>query len=284
MATTDIKAQDIQTRKDEIRYKTNDQRRMIGKYLAKNAVKTWTEDFIDESTGEIVSVERNEILIESGKYIDADLASKIAFYIQCKELAEVEVSNQRRLAKVLKGTNLYPFKVTAVIDGKKHNFILQAQDATKAIEVATDYIELTFSQGFYITGVKWLDNVVILNDRLRSSVEATEGANEAGQEADNSEEKRDDTKYYKVEAAVTILSEGNDEEESQPYDFIVKTKDVDTAKVVITAWISRKVQEKTERDGDERKVTDISILSASPFSCNAIVDKAFCLAYKEEAE
>lgn len=63
---------------------------------------------------------------------------------------------------------------------------------------------------------------------------------------------------------------------------IVRTKDVDTAKVVITAWINAKVKERTERDGDERKVIDLSILSASPFACNAIVDKAFCLAYREQ--
>ena len=126
-----------------------------------------------------------------------------------------------------------------------------------------------------------MDNVVILNDRLRKSVEAKEGANEEGAEPDNGEETRDDTKYYKVEAEVAISTENEEEPEKKPYDFIVRTKDVDTAKVVITAWINAKVKERTERDGDERKVIDLSILSASPFACNAIVDKAFCLAYRE---
>lgn len=127
-----------------------------------------------------------------------------------------------------------------------------------------------------------MDNVVILNDRLRKSVEPKEGANEEGAEPDNGEETRDDTKYYKVEAEVAISTENEEEPEKKPYDFIVRTKDVDTAKVVITAWINAKVKERTERDGDERKVIDLSILSASPFACNAIVDKAFCLAYREQ--
>lgn len=86
----------------------------------------------------------------------------------------------------------------------------------------------------------------------------------------------------KVEAEVAISTENEEEPEKKPYDFIVRTKDVDTAKVVITAWINAKVKERTERDGDERKVIDLSILSASPFACNAIVDKAFCLAYREQ--
>lgn len=272
----------IQTRKDEVRFRTSDVRRIIGKYLASHALKSWKEDFLDESTGEVVTIERNEILFERGKYIDNDLATQINFHIQCGDIEDVEVSNQRRLAILNKRTMLYPFKITALIGNKRYSFILQAQDVTKAIEVATDYIELNFTQSFDITGVKLMDEVVILNERLRKFVEAQEGANEAGEEADNGEDQRDDTKYYKIEAEVMIRTENEEEPGKSCYDFIVRTKDVNTAKVVITAWINAKVKERTDRDGDERKVVDISILSASPFACNAIVEKAFCLAYQDQ--
>lgn len=272
----------IQTRKDEVRFKTSDTRRIIGKYLAENVLKTWNEDFVDESTGEVITIERHELLFERGKYIDNDLATRINFSIQAEDIKEVEVSNQRRLATQNKRTGLYPFKVSALIGMKRHNFILQAQNATKAIEVATDFIELNFTQSFDITGVKLMDDVVILNDRLRKYVEAQEGANEEGEEEDNAEEQRGDVKYYKVEAEVTIKTEDEEEPNKTCYDFIVRTKDVDTAKVVITAWIDAKVKERTEKDGDERKIVDISMLSASPFACNAIVEKAFCMAYKDE--
>lgn len=272
----------IQTRKDEVRFKTSDTRRIIGKYLAANVLKTWKEDFLDESTGEVITIERNELLFERGKYIDNDLAEQINFSIQAEEIKEVEVSNQRRLATQNKRTGLYPYKVSASIGMKRHNFILQAQNVTKAIEVATDFIELNFTQSFDITSVKLMDDVVILNDRLRKYVEAQEGANEVGEEADNAEEQRGDVKYYKVEAEVAIKEEDEEEPGKTSYDFIVRTKDVDTAKVVITAWIDAKVNERIEKDGDERKVVDISILSASPFACNAIIEKAFCMAYKDE--
>lgn len=277
-----IQPENTQTRKDEVRFRTSDIRRIVGKFLASNVLKTWNEDFIDESTGEVVTIERNEILFERGSYIDDDLAQQINFNIQAEEIKDVEVSNQRRLATPNQRTGLYPFKVSARIGTKRHNFILQAQDATKAIEVATDYIELNFRNSFDITDIKLMDNVVILNDRLRKAVEAKEGGNEEGAEPDDGEETRDDTKYYKVEAEVAISTENEEEPEKKPYDFIVRTKDVDTAKVVITAWINAKVKERTERDGDERKLVDLSILSASPFACNAIIDKAFCLAYREQ--
>lgn len=140
------------------------------------------------------------------------------------------------------------------------------------------------SGGYFLatTENELMDDVVILNDRLRKYVEAQEGANEEGEEEDNAEEQRGDVKYYKVEAEVTIKTEDEEEPNKTCYDFIVRTKDVDTAKVVITAWIDAKVKERTEKDGDERKIVDISILSAAPFACNAIVEKAFCMAYKDE--
>ena len=53
---------------------------------------------MDDDTGEVVTIERNEILFERGKYIDNDLATEINFYLQSEDVKEVEVSNQRRLA------------------------------------------------------------------------------------------------------------------------------------------------------------------------------------------
>ena len=52
----------IETRKDEVRYRTSDRRRMIGKFLTGKVCKKWVEDFADKDTGEIISVERTEIV------------------------------------------------------------------------------------------------------------------------------------------------------------------------------------------------------------------------------
>ena len=34
----------------------------VGRKLAARVLKTWTEDFVDEDTGEVVSIERNEVI------------------------------------------------------------------------------------------------------------------------------------------------------------------------------------------------------------------------------
>ena len=69
------------------------------KYLAENAVKTWTENFIDQDTGEKVPVERHEVIFDRGTYIDESLLPKIMFSIQSEELKTVKVCENKPLAK-----------------------------------------------------------------------------------------------------------------------------------------------------------------------------------------
>lgn len=273
----------IETRKDEIRYRTADQRRMVGKFLAEKVCKKWVEDFADQETGEVISVERTTILFEGGKYIDESLAQSICFHIQCGDIADVEVSNQRRIARPEKNYYLRPYTATAVIGEKRKKFILQAQSAAQAIEVVTDYIELKYTSLFVVDSVKAMPGCIILNDRFRRAVEEVEGGNEAGEETPDGEEAREDTKYYRIEADITAVPTEGDEEEPRPssYDFIVKTRDIDTAKAVITAWINTTMKKRAEEEGREARTFEISLTSASPFNLNAIIPYAFCVAYKE---
>lgn len=53
-----METNNIQTRKDEIRFFTNKPEEMLGKYLAKRLLRTWQEDFVDNDTGEVVSIDR----------------------------------------------------------------------------------------------------------------------------------------------------------------------------------------------------------------------------------
>ena len=273
----------IETRKDEIRYRTNDTRRMVGKFFASNVFKTWYEEVLDSDTGEVISIERNDLLFEVGKYIDEETAQSISFHIQCGDITDVEVSNQRRIARPDKRYSLLPFKATAVIGNKRKSFILQAQSATLAIEVVTDFIELNFTSRFVVDSVKAMPGCIILNDRFRRAVEEVEGGNEAGEETPDGEEAREDTKYYRIEADITAVPTEGDEEEPRPssYDFIVKTRDIDTAKAVITAWINTTMKKRAEEEGREARTFEISLTSASPFNLNAIIPYAFCVAYKE---
>lgn len=47
-------------------------KKVIGRKLAARVLRTWTEDFVDEDTGEVVSIDRNEILLERDSVLTKD--------------------------------------------------------------------------------------------------------------------------------------------------------------------------------------------------------------------
>ena len=49
---------------DEIKVSKTALKRVVGRRLAARVLKTWIEDFVDEDTAEVVSIERNEVIID----------------------------------------------------------------------------------------------------------------------------------------------------------------------------------------------------------------------------
>ncbi|HPR73894.1 MAG TPA: DNA-directed RNA polymerase subunit beta [Bacteroidales bacterium] len=47
-------------------------KKLVGRKLAARVLKTWIEDFVDEDTGEVVSIERNEVILDRETTIEAD--------------------------------------------------------------------------------------------------------------------------------------------------------------------------------------------------------------------
>ena len=50
---------------------------VVGRTLAGNVLKAWTEDFVDEDTGEVVTIERNEVIIERETVLTEELCETI---------------------------------------------------------------------------------------------------------------------------------------------------------------------------------------------------------------
>uniref|UniRef100_UPI0032166941 DNA-directed RNA polymerase subunit beta n=1 Tax=uncultured Draconibacterium sp. TaxID=1573823 RepID=UPI0032166941 len=49
---------------DEIKVSKTGLKKVVGRRLAARVLKSWVEDFVDEDTGEVVSIERNEVIID----------------------------------------------------------------------------------------------------------------------------------------------------------------------------------------------------------------------------
>jgi len=52
-------------------------KRSIGRKLAARVLKTWIEDFVDEDTGEVVSIERNEVILDRDTVLDKEHTEEI---------------------------------------------------------------------------------------------------------------------------------------------------------------------------------------------------------------
>ena len=55
---------------DEIQVNKKNLEKNIGRKLVARVLKSWMEDFVDEDTGEVVSIERNEIILERDTILD----------------------------------------------------------------------------------------------------------------------------------------------------------------------------------------------------------------------
>lgn len=255
----------VETRKSEIRYVTSDPKRMLGKWVARRALRTWKEDFKNEDTGETVSVERSEILLERGTYISQDVLCSINFMIADGSLKEVEVSNQNRQGMLLENRSMYPYKAVAKINDKRVSFLLYATSVANALVILVDYIELNYKGGFEITDIKAMDYCVVLVDKLKSAearkyeldaaylkgdismenfVEATcDNIANGNPDAEKSDDDKKETrKFYQIGAHVMLHNdkEGDLEED---HTFIVHTFSAVRANMLIEKWLRDKQEE-----------------------------------------
>ncbi|MGR6087177.1 MAG: DNA-directed RNA polymerase subunit beta [Arcticibacter sp.] len=57
---------------DELKVSKAALKKVVGRKLAARVLKSWVEDFVDEDTGEVVSIERNEVILERETVLEDD--------------------------------------------------------------------------------------------------------------------------------------------------------------------------------------------------------------------
>lgn len=243
----------LNTKHEEIITTTSDISEMRGKYLAERLTRKWYEDFVDESNGEVVSIERNELIYERGKLLDAETLSAIKFFLDSGDIKEVAVSNQQRTSELATQRSISTWSVKLEINKKKAIVLLYANSVTSAMEIATDYIEQT-TEGYYsFLEVKELAYTNLITNYSKKH------------------EKEHAVAYY------SMLFQVNSEDGVNTFDAVVKAVDAEEAKEL--AYVS--IKQHREANGD---FTDFSltITTAKTVSCKAIIPFGFCMKYLEE--
>ena len=57
---------------EEVKVNKTNLKKAVGRKLAARVLKTWAEDFVDEDTGEVASIERNEVILDRESVIEED--------------------------------------------------------------------------------------------------------------------------------------------------------------------------------------------------------------------
>ena len=63
---------------DEVKVSAKTLKENKGRKLAAKVLKTWTEDFEDEDTGEVIPIERTVAIVDRGEFLDDDTIAKIS--------------------------------------------------------------------------------------------------------------------------------------------------------------------------------------------------------------
>ena len=87
---TDQQILDIFDLADEVKVTKTNLKKAVGRKLAARVLSTWVEDFVDEDTGEVVSIERNNVIVDretvlEESHIDAIIESGVKTIILHKE-------------------------------------------------------------------------------------------------------------------------------------------------------------------------------------------------------
>ncbi|HZF63180.1 MAG TPA: DNA-directed RNA polymerase subunit beta [Chitinophagaceae bacterium] len=63
---------------DEVKGDKKSLQKYVGRRLAARVLRSWVEDFVDEDTGEVVSIERNEVILERDSVLDEEAIDTIS--------------------------------------------------------------------------------------------------------------------------------------------------------------------------------------------------------------
>lgn len=265
----------------ETRFKTKDLSQAIGMYLATDAKRSWTEDFIDEDTNETTTVTRYELVLEQGTLLDPENISKLEFYFQSGDLAEIEVTDVQRTCKPMGPGSFKPWKVTVYAGSKTVVLLLYARSLKGALAIAGEYVARNFHGGYAFSAVQGFKDCIFIEKDLTE---------EQREDVFGNEEKVERV-FYQAEVCVTWIFDDYVTDRL----FIVLAKDVDEVRDLVEEWVrdysARERKRLEEQDSQETAAYkrlggdfELSIKSAVKIPCTATVPMDLSKDYYESRE
>ncbi len=250
---------ELRTRYDEMRLRTLNPKTMLDCYLVEPAKRAYKEDFIDESTGEIATVERNEIVEQAGTLITQDVLARLKFFIDAGELKEVLVSNQKRQGARVNYNALVPYTVTLKpFSGSTIKLLVRANSLQMALQIAEDYGDYIIAGYYRVKSAKKEDNFYIID-----------------YPAKDKEENAAPDVYYKIDAVISITkADGTELVKGSAETFLLPSPDADEARKLIL----REIAQAYKKEHGVVSV-ELTLSEARTFSASDIVPVHFSQKY-----
>jgi len=226
---------------------------MKDKYLADTLYRKWPENFIDESNGEVVNIERKEIIFERGTFLDHHNLEDINFFLQSGDISQVKVSNVKRQATLVNG-NAAVWVAVVKLQGKKQTFYLYANSVDTAMQILTDYIEQHYQGYFEVLSLKEQEYLYI--------VTLTK---------DNGEDEKVNCYIAEMEMKYERYTTRN--------KFLVNAINAEETKPLCIAFFDKYMQDK-----DSPEPYTMTLLSAKIMKVEAVIDHLFCHVYIDRSK
>lgn len=253
----------------------------IGMFLAERVLKTWHEDFVDQDTQEIVSIERNEVLYDRDKKVDSKMAKDIEEY----GITEICVTNTPGRAEELRTfCRLGHVKVTMKGITKTGVVICRAESIRQAMDLAADYTEGATEEvfgehcsNFHITDVEILNDITFIG-RTAADIKAEQEALEKDKDTPVKMPFKVLATYARAEEWIENTS--NKDAWVKKRKFVAWAHDIKDARNIVTAWIKKDVETEV---GDNKRET-LVIVAATPFTVHTYLPASVCNEYIEHPE
>ncbi len=232
-------------------------------FTASRVLKTWKEDFLDEDNGEVVTMDRTEVVFEKGMKLYPNDFSELLFRFQTGDITEAQLSNVQRQG-IIKSAGRFRLWIVKADGARKMKLLLRADNAMSAYEVAKDYIELNYRGHFSIEGIKTFTDCIVIEPKEEENQNISV-----------------DRYWYMVSTEVLQQDEGEEPVILYTSQFLVFAENVESANVIIDRYIA---EEKTRRGDNDTSNIVLRTSSASTISCNVVVPADFCLPYSKELE
>lgn len=252
--------------------RTASENTMYRKYIAEDVYQRWTEDFIDEDTKEVVSIERKQKLFECGTYLDKGKISEVMFAIQAEQIENIAVTDTPYDVLRFITNGLFPWEVS-VMAGKtgelKRQYLVRAQSVEQAITISLEYagMYLGLTGWTSVKSVKNCDYHIIEDSDECIPVNAPEDYDA-------------DFDYFKVTVQSRFYNDLDEDIEKRNHTYIIKSHDVGEAKERITDYCEKKWEETLKSNPRNSFI----VLKAQPYDTDGIVPLSYCELYHEKQE